>query len=200
MKHTTFFRNGTHTTARTSRWLALLAFAGLAFTTAPAFAQAPPAMDSLTFEQVAKMRRTQATLYSPVRLVDNQSIGIHLLTAYTPARVAGGEHGVRVIVYVVKPDLSGFEVLSNTTEPTSAAGGGGGAGKVSMHDISWSTIPKNHLAADGSAHVIVAVVGYNIARTGASATPALLPRELFLSAKVEQSEIGMLLPAIQKAR
>jgi hypothetical protein len=161
-------------------------------------------MDTLTFEQVAKLRRTHAMIFEPVRLVEEKDkVALHLLTSGTPARIMGGEHGVRVVCFAVKPDGSGYTTIANKPVPTSAAGGGGGgAGKVSMNDISFNDVPLDLVAADGSAHVIVAVVGYNVARTGAPETPAMLPRELFVSAQVPTQGllIGMLLPAVQKVR
>lgn len=205
MKHTTQVNTNSNSQRAPLLRRICPAAVALVLAVAPAFGQAPSPMESLTFEEVAKLRRTQAMIFEPIRLVDEKSkVTLHLLTSGSPDRIAGGEHGARVLCFAVKPDGSGYVTVANERVPTSraGAGGGGGAGKVSMHDISLNALPPTVLAEDGSAHLILAVVGYNIARTGAPETPIMLPRELFVSAQAPNQAIliGLLLPAVQKVR
>lgn len=158
-----------------------------------------------TFTEILALPKGQAVIFTPVKITTGKSLAVHSFVNATAAvRPNGGARGVNVLFYGIKPDDSGVEFIEGhviQTSPNAAgAGGGGGAGKVSMQDISFSRVPTNLVAGDGSVRLIAVALGYDVRATGADARPFPLPKELSITAQLDNGGTALLLPAVQKVR
>lgn len=159
-----------------------------------------------TFTEILALPKGQAVIFTPVKFATGKSLAVHSFVNATAAvRPNGGARGVNVLFYGIKPDDSGVEfieghVIQTSPNAAGAGGGGGGAGKVSMHDISFSRVPTNLVAADGSVRLIAVALGYDVRATGADARAFPLPKELSITAQLDNGGTALLLPAVQKVR
>lgn len=187
---------------KTTRTLLLIALTCL---TSTAFAGVPGTLN-LNFTDVLALPKGQAIIFTPVKFSSGKSLAMHsFVNANSAVRPQGGARGVNVLFFGIKPDDSGVDFIEGhviQTSPNAAGvGGGGGAGKVSMNDISFARVPTGLVAADGSVRLIAVVVGYDVRATGGEAKPFPLPKELSLTAQLDDGGTsGLLLPAVQKVR
>lgn len=169
----------------------------------PVQAQQPPGRLNLSFNDILALPKGRAVVFTTARIKSGGSVAIHCMTsAPIAARPNGGEQGVNVFYFGVKPDNSGILPQDQYVIPTTPtiAAGSAAAGTVTMVDYSFARVAPYLIASDNSARLIVAVVGYDVRAAGAPATPFPLPRELFLSAQLDIGGTALLLPAVQKVR
>jgi hypothetical protein len=162
---------------------------------------------ALTVEEALRLPKGRIAIHAPVRLKQGDSLFFTTLqTTDLPARDAKILRGLQISIYAVDPNNPNsygvhLQDLLVTSAPSAAAGGGGGAGKVSMNDISFAQVPDQYRFADGSVRLLALTIGYEVSTAeGAVPKPAPLPKDMILTAELNQGGVGLLLPAVQKVR
>ena len=171
----------------------------------------------LSLEEVLRLPKMNAAVYAPIRLKAGDSISVTgLQVKDAVARPGAPARGIHIRVFAADPTTGGYTgAVSDTLmrvstgdSPTRVSGGvvggvrfGGGAGKVQMNDINFNEVPEQFRFADGSVRLLVVAIGLEepispnpVPQSGP------LPKELTLTAQVDQDGIALLLPAIQAAR
>lgn len=181
----------------------------LSFITPLAVAQAAdPAPMQLSLPEILRLPKGRAAVYTPLRLKQGDSLSLTTLQITDgTSRQPNSSRGLQISVFAADPGGTGYTIrlqeilVSSATSPSPASeASGNGAGKVSMNDFSFANVPAQYRFADGSVRLLVTAVGFEINGASAKPQPAPLPKELALSAQLDQAGIALLLPAVQKVR
>ena len=156
----------------------------------------------LTFAEVVRLPRNASAIYTPVKITAGDSLSLTALQL-GESREPGKNKGIQIMVLAAAPGSTEYTItlenvmVSSFSSPPPSRGGG--AGKVTIEELNYNDVPESARQGDGSVRLIVVAVGFEVDASG-QPKPAPIPKEFSLTAQLDQSGIGLLLPAVQKVR